>query len=104
MGLFLTLDTSFQKAPMLVGPPRSGKGTITGVIEALVGPENFASLTLSKFATNFGLQSAIGKSVIAVPDARLSGRADLTQIVENLLAITGEDVVTIDRKYREPWQ
>jgi putative DNA primase/helicase len=36
-GYCLTSDTSQQKAFLLVGPPRSGKGTIAKVLERLVG-------------------------------------------------------------------
>jgi putative DNA primase/helicase len=38
-----------------------------------------------------------------VSDARLGSRADTHQVVERLLSISGEDMLTIDRKYREPW-
>jgi putative DNA primase/helicase len=37
MGLLLTADTSFQKILLMVGPPRSGKGTIARVITHLRG-------------------------------------------------------------------
>ena len=33
-------DTSQQKALMLVGPKRSGKGTIARILEAVIGPHN----------------------------------------------------------------
>lgn len=102
-GYCLTADTSQQKALMIVGPPRSGKGTILRVLRHLVGPENVVAPTLSSFATNFGLAALIGKLVATISDARLSGRADQQVIVERLLSITGEDALTIDRKYRDAW-
>ncbi len=37
-----------------------------------------------------------------VSDARLAGR-DVHQVVERLLSVSGEDLLTVDRKYREPW-
>ena len=40
-GLSMTEDISFQKGVMLLGPPRSGKGTILGVNEALVGTASY---------------------------------------------------------------
>src|SRR5262249_6708294 len=38
-----------------------------------------------------------------ISDARLGGRADQHVIAERLLSITGEDAITVDRKYREAW-
>ena len=47
MGLLLTDDTSHHKLFMLVGPPRSGKGTIARVMQRMHGKENVAGPTLS---------------------------------------------------------
>ncbi len=102
-GYLLTPDTRQQKMLMLIGPRRSGKGTIGRILEALVGPANVAAPTLSGLATNFGLAPLIGKSVALIPDARLSGRADSQVIIERLLSISGQDPQTIDRKHREDW-
>ncbi|MBA3484812.1 MAG: DUF3854 domain-containing protein, partial [Pirellulales bacterium] len=76
MGYLLTHDTRQQKLLLLVGPKRSGKGTIARVLTALVGKGNVAAPTLGGLATNFGVWPLIGKSVAIISDARLSGRAD----------------------------
>jgi putative DNA primase/helicase len=102
-GYLLTDDTGQQKMFMLVGPPRSGKGTILRVLEALVGYHNRVSPSLASLGTQFGLQPLIGKRLALISDARLSGRADQQPIVENLLRISGEDALTIDRKNIVPW-
>ncbi len=102
-GLLLTADTSQQKAFLLVGPKRSGKGTIARVLTAMLGRDNVAGPTLSSLTKNFGLWPLIGKPLAIVSDARLGDRADASIVVERLLAITGEDRITVDRKYREPW-
>jgi putative DNA primase/helicase len=99
MGHLLTPDASYQKILMLIGPKRSGKGTIARVIKALIGAANVANSTLAGLATNFGLAPLIGKPAAIVTDARLSGRTDIAQVVERLLSISGEDSQTIDRKY-----
>src|SRR5206468_776830 len=52
---------------------------------------------------NFGLQPLIGKPLAVVSDARLAARSDNMIAVERLLSISGEDTLTIDRKYRDPW-
>ena len=59
--------------------------------------------TLAGLGTNFGLAPLIGKRVAIISDARLSGRADQHAIAERLLSITGEDALTIDRKYKSAW-
>jgi len=102
-GYALGADTSQQKAFLLVGPKRSGKGTIARVLTEMVGKENTVSPTLASLGTNFGLQPLIGKRVGIVSDARLSGRTDQAVVAERLLSITGEDGITIDRKYRDAW-
>lgn len=101
-GYALLPDTSQHKIFLLVGPPRSGKGTIARVLTNLIGKTNVCGPTLASLGTNFGLWPLIGKSLAIISDARLSGRADLAAIVERLLSISGEDRVTIDRKLLEP--
>jgi putative DNA primase/helicase len=70
---------------------------------ALIGPENVANPTLSQLGANFGLAPLIGKLAAIITDARLSGRTDVAQVVERLLAISGEDNQTIDRKHLPAW-
>lgn len=101
-GYVLTTDTSQQKILLIVGPKRSGKGTIARVLTGLVGRDNVAGPTLSSLATNFGLWPLIGKSLAIISDARLSGRTDASTVLERLLAISGEDSITIDRKNLSP--
>uniref|UniRef100_UPI003341ACF6 DNA primase family protein n=1 Tax=Parapedobacter pyrenivorans TaxID=1305674 RepID=UPI003341ACF6 len=100
-GLLLTANTSFQKLLLIVGPKRSGKGTLERLLVHLLGRENIASPQTSSLAERFGLQSLIGKTLAAISDARFSGR-DIQKAIEVILNITGEDYITIDRKYRDP--
>jgi len=102
-GYCLTPDTRQQKILGMIGPKRSGKGTIARILKALIGSENVAGPSLSQLATNFGLASLIAKPVAIIADARLSGRADQAIITEQLLRISGEDVVDVDRKHRDAW-
>jgi len=99
LGYLLTADTSMQKALMIVGPKRSGKGTIGRLIVQLLGVGNVASSTLASLGREFGLQVLIGKTAVLVSDARLGGRADIAAIAENLLRITGEDAISVERKF-----
>lgn len=102
-GYVLSGRMDMQKMLMLHGPIRSGKGTIERVLAALMGGNrNIASPTLASLSTNFGLSPLIGKPLAFITDARL-GNIPSHTVVERLLSITGEDWLTIDRKYREPW-
>ncbi|WP_242581413.1 DNA primase family protein [Streptomyces sp. MST-110588] len=101
-GYVLSGRTDQQKILLMVGPSRSGKGTIARVLARLVGTGNTAGPTLAGMASNFGLSSLVDKSLAIVADARLSGR-DSHQVVERLLTISGEDTIDVDRKYRQVW-
>jgi putative DNA primase/helicase len=101
-GYCLAADTSQQKMLFVVGPKRAGKGTLARVLAALVGPANVAGPTLGSLASNFGLAPLQNKPVAVISDARFSGRSgDQAVVVERLLSISGEDLLTIDRKNRE---
>jgi putative DNA primase/helicase len=86
MGYVLSGETNQQKITMLVGPPRSGKGTIGRVLTGLLGAHNVAAPTLAGLTQNFGLQVLIGKPLALISDARLSSKADGTVAVERLLS------------------
>jgi len=102
-GYCLTADTRHQKAFLLVGPKRSGKGTVGRVLARLVGMDGAVAPTLAGLGTNFGLAPLIGKRVAIISDARLGNRADQHAIAERILSITGEDMISIDRKFLPAW-
>jgi putative DNA primase/helicase len=54
-GYVLAPDTSQQKILLIVGPRRSGKGTLARVITAMLGRDSVTAPTLSGLQTNFGL-------------------------------------------------
>lgn len=100
-GYLLVPDTSQQKVFFLKGPPRSGKGTIARILRMLVGALNVCAPSLPSLGTSFGLEALIGKSLGIVSDARDSGRMEVqASIAENLLRISGEDQVSVPRKFK----
>ncbi|MFI0144379.1 phage/plasmid primase, P4 family [Streptomyces globisporus] len=101
-GYVISGRTDLQKALLLVGAKRSGKGTIARILTALVGKGHVASPTLASMATNFGLSPLIGAPLAIVGDARVPQGGSQT-VVERLLSITGEDSLDVDRKYRSVW-
>lgn len=102
-GYVLSGRTDMQKAMMIPGPPRSGKGTIVRVLmELLGGRRHVAAPTMADIGTHFGITPIIGKPLAVIGDARV-GRGGERQVVERLLTITGEDNLTVDVKYKEAW-
>jgi putative DNA primase/helicase len=91
-----------HKILLMVGPTRAGKGVVARMLTALIGRENVAGPTLNSLAGDFGLQPLIGKPLAIVSDARFAGR-DSSIVVERLLSISGEDTLTVNRKYRDQW-
>jgi putative DNA primase/helicase len=102
-GYALAPNTSQQKILLVVGPRRSGKGTIARVMTAMLGRNSVAAPTLTGLQSNFGLAPLIGKPLAIISDARLGGRSDQAVIAERLLSVSGEDSITIDRKFMPSW-
>jgi putative DNA primase/helicase len=102
-GLMLTGDTSYQKIFMLIGPKRSGKGTIGRVLTALLGKDNVVSPTLKSMTGEFGLWPLINKKAAIISDARIGPQADVHALAERLLSITGEDAQNVNRKHQAFW-
>ncbi|NOX84050.1 MAG: hypothetical protein GXP06_13910 [Alphaproteobacteria bacterium] len=104
-GYLLTPDTSMQRMFQLMGPPRSGKGTIGDVMAEVIGRENVCSPSLQSITSDFALQPAIGRLMMLLSEARLDGRGtNPAAITDVLLRITGEDHFTVNRKFKEAWQ
>ena len=102
-GYLLTPDTRQQKLFGIIGPKRSGKGTIARVLTAVCGDGNVVGPTLASMSENFGLAPLIGNSLAVIADARLGGRTDQATIAERLLALSGEDRLTVPRKFLPDW-
>jgi putative DNA primase/helicase len=102
-GYVLSGRLDLHKIFLLVGPTRAGKGVIARVLGALIGHANVAGPTLSSLNGDFGLAPLIGKPLAVIADARLNGRGDTSAVVERLLSISGEDMLSVNIKYREQW-
>jgi putative DNA primase/helicase len=103
LGYILTGDNRYQKMLLIVGPTRCGKGSIAHIAKALIGAENCCSPKMGTLATPFGMASIIGKRLAIFGDARISGRMDTAAIVDGLLSLSGGDLQTIPRKFKDDW-
>ena len=102
MGYILSGDTRQQKFFNLIGPRRSGKGTINKVLVALLGQHNTVAPELGELCDTFGLQPWLGKLLASFTDARAPER-NRSAVVSQLLRIVGGDTITVNRKNKEAW-
>jgi putative DNA primase/helicase len=102
-GYLLTPDTSQQKICGIFGPKRSGKGTLARIMTKLLGASSVAGPTMNSLAEGFGLEPLISKSLAIISDVRIGKRTDTSTIVERLLSISGEDRMTVARKFAQAW-
>jgi P4 family phage/plasmid primase-like protien len=102
-GYLLTSDTSQEKAFLFLGPKRSGKGTMLGMMQKLIPRTAIAGPALKSLGTNFGLAPLIGKQIAIIDDLRVGSPKDQDVLIENLLKITGRGYFTIDRKFKSSW-
>ena len=99
-GHLITSDMTLQKIFLIVGRPRSGKGTIARIIRALLGARSYADSNMTALAgSSFGFESTIGKKLLIVPDARLDRSQDAAAAKEMFLTISGGDNPEIARKF-----
>jgi putative DNA primase/helicase len=99
-GYVISGRTNLQKMLLMVGPTRGGKGVLARILTALIGKPNVCGPTLSSFAGEFGLAPLLSKSLAIISDVRFAGKG-ANVVVERLLSISGEDTLTINRKYHE---
>jgi putative DNA primase/helicase len=115
MGLCMTEETKFQKGLLMIGQKRSGKSTISRVLQQLVGNRSYVGLSFNTWIYSENSKEVlIGKRVGVFADVRFKpGKSyganydagGIThQSAEFVLNITGADTVTIGRKYKSPWQ
>lgn len=102
-GYCLSTDTSQQKMLLVVGPPRSGKGTMARVLRELAGPDSIAGPTMSSLSGEFGLEPLIPRPIAIISDARIGQRTDKAAVTERLLSISGEDTMSVNRKNSSFW-
>ena len=97
-GYNLIADNRQHKIAMLIGPPRSGKGTTMAVMSAMLGKHNIANTSLASLGGRFGLEPLVGKLSALIDEGHLGKFSDTSQILERLKAISGGSEQTVDRK------
>lgn len=103
LGYMLVNSYDYQKAMLLIGAPRSGKGTIGRIIQALVGDEAYAGITLEGLASDAVLETVLDKPVLFIGDAHSVSGPDRNRILDRFKSITGADAIPVNRKYKGAW-
>lgn len=98
MGYCLTSDTSLEILLAMIGASRGGKGSITRIIQALVGPALHTSRTLNDLSGDFGLEGMLDKRLIVIPDAHDTDTSRRSAAIERIKCISGRDELSINRK------
>jgi P4 family phage/plasmid primase-like protien len=99
-GYCLRPTQTFQRVLMLQGEGQNGKSILTTMLESLVGEQNCSSLALEALHRSHALAGLVGKLV------NLSAEwcANDPAAIGILKAISGGDRVTIDPKYKDPYE
>lgn len=102
-GYFLVGDPGWlQKMFWLIGPKRSGKGTILDIANRLMGSAATAA-TLTGFSKDFGREALVGKRLAIIDDARDPDPRVAHSVVEFLLTLSSGGLTTVSRKYKQDW-
>lgn len=100
-GYMLAGAYEFQKILLLIGAPRSGKGTIGRVLSAMIGADNFSGGSLKSVMVESVLDMMRHKRVLFIGDAQKGVPHNVRDaVVENLKMISGNDSLSFDRKYK----
>jgi putative DNA primase/helicase len=97
IGYLMTTSRRYQVMFWLIGPTRSGKGTIGRLIKHLVGEQNFGGTSMATLSGTHGLEGIASKPVVQLGDVVSMGR-DSGIALERLLSVIGNDTVEVNPK------
>ena len=98
-GYCLTSDVSLERFAILKGKSRGGKGTITTVLNAMVGDDNVCAPTLDKIHKDSSLEEMSKNSLCFIPEAHDVHLSIRDSVVSTLKAVTGGDKVSYHKMY-----
>lgn len=77
----------------------NGKGTLCEMWRSILGPGNYASIPIADFGKDFMLEPLVHSNAIIVDENDVGTYVDHTA---NMKAVITNDVLTINRKYKNP--
>lgn len=102
-GYSMTTDNSRQKFMWLEGPSGAGKGSLCGILGAIVGRRNRCSLNYGALDGDFEESAMHDKLTIAIQEAT-GTLSEHRARLERLKKIVSHEEVGIKRKYKRPMQ
>ena len=101
IGMCLLPTSRYRRAVMLLGPGSNGKSVLLKLIVSLLGRDNVSSVTLQALSDDrFAKAQLFGKL------ANVAGDLDSKPVEKSgaFKMLTGEDVITAEAKYGQPFQ
>ena len=95
-GSVLLGKNSAQKIMMLTGIANSGKSTLLGVIESIIGRSNVASLRSEQLGQRFELTAFVGKTLLTAHE--VSAKFMMQRGIHMLKGLVGNDYMEAERK------
>ena len=92
-------DMSMEKLMLMVGRPRSGKGTVVNALSHVLGQGQCVSTSFQTLGTEFGYQPLIGKLAALLSDSKVPKPREAEMALEKILQVVGRDPVGIRRMY-----
>lgn len=102
-GYNLIATYKWEKLMVFYGVPASGKSTTTSVLAGLMGPERCAAIDFNDISYMFGLSSLIGKYSAIMSEDQITKRMDSGHILQTLKRLTGQNLISIKRKFKESY-
>ena len=97
IGYCMTLDTSAQKFMLICGAGGTGKSTLLKLVEEIIGSPNISNISLQSLQNSqFAAGSLYLKQINICADIPTSALTEIDKIKQ----ITGEDTISVDRKYK----
>jgi len=100
MGYCLWREYNYQKMFFLFGRGSNGKSTFAKVLELMLGKDNVSHVSLREIQDNRFAKAQLYRKL-----ANISGELEYTELKNTsvLKQLSGEDTITMDRKYKEPF-
>ena len=92
-------DMSMEKLMLMIGRPRSGKGTVVNALANVLGQGQCVSTSFQTLCTEFGYQPLIGKLAALLSDSKVPKPHEAEMALEKILQVVGRDPVGIRRMY-----
>lgn len=100
-GYNLIASNHMQQMLFMLGPSGSGKSTAANILAAMLGEDRVCPLNIEDMTHHFGLEQLVGKYAAIISEDRATSRKDAERVLQKLKKITGQDMISIPRKYKE---